>query len=201
MDRAAWDERYASSEYVWDVAPNRFVEAHLAGYPPGTAVDLAAGEGRNAVWLAERGWQVVAVDHSEVGLAKARRLADERRVGAAIALVCADVLDWEPTESVDLVLISYLQLPHDEQRLVLGRAAGWLRPGGTIFIVAHDRSNVADGYGGPSSEETCYDVGTTVEALPGLEIVSADVVRRDVDTPHGVRTALDTLVIARRPRA
>ncbi|HSM34090.1 MAG TPA: class I SAM-dependent methyltransferase [Anaerolineae bacterium] len=194
-----WDERYAAREYVWDVTPNQFVERYLTGLTPGRAIDLAAGEGRNAIWLARQGWQVTAVDFSQVGLDKARRLATEHGLAAAVELVEADALVYEPPARVDLVVIAYLQIPSAQQRVVLEHAAAWLRPGGTLFIVAHDRSNVQSGHGGPADPDVCYDVATTAEALPGLEIVSAEVVRREVETDDGPRSALDTLVMARRP--
>ncbi len=201
MAVARWDERYAAREYVWDVAPNRFVERYLAGLTPGRGIDLAAGEGRNAVWLARQGWEVVAVDFSRVGLDKARRLAVEHGVDERIQLVTADALTYEPPGPVDLVVIAYLQVPAAQQRVILEHAAAWLRPGGTLFVVAHDRSNVERGHGGPSDPDVCYDVDATVEALPGLRIVSAEVVRRDVETDDGLRCALDTLVMAQRPPA
>jgi SAM-dependent methyltransferase len=194
-----WDERYAAREYVWDVTPNQFVERYLTGLTPGRAIDLAAGEGRNAIWLARQGWQVTAVDFSQVGLDKARRLATEHGLADAVELVEADALVYEPPARVDLVVIAYLQIPSAQQRVVLEHAAAWLRPGGTLFIVAHDRSNVQSGHGGPADPDVCYDVATTAEALPGLEIVSAEVVRREVETDDGPRSALDTLVMARRP--
>ena len=163
---------------------------------PGEAIDLAAGEGRNAVWLADRGWKVTAVDFSEVGLTKARRLAGDR--GVEIETITADATTWEPESPVDLVVLAYLQLPSDVQESVLRRVAGWVRPSGTVFVIAHDRSNVADGYGGPSVEDVCYDVERTSAALAPLEIDRAEVVERRVDTPDGERVALDTLVIAHR---
>jgi len=198
MDASGWDERYSGREYLWDVAPNRFVEAHLADLPPGTAIDLAAGEGRNAVWLARRGWHVTAVDFSRVGLEKARRLALEHGVEARVRTMLADALAYRPPEPVDLVVVAYLQLPPDQQRTVLEHAATWLRPGGTILVVAHDRSNVESGYGGPSEPDHCYEVDATVAALGGLEISSAGVVERPVASDVGSATALDTLVIATR---
>lgn len=194
-----WDERYAAREYIWDVSPNRFVAQHLAGVTPGRAIDLAAGEGRNAVWLAQRGWEVTAVDFSRVGLDKARRLAADHDVAERLTLVNADVLAFEPAEPVDLVLIAYLQVPSAHQRLVLEHASRWLRPGGTLFVVAHDRSNVEHGHGGPPDPDVCYDVDAVREALAGLDVATAEVVRREVETDDGPRTALDTLVVARRP--
>jgi SAM-dependent methyltransferase len=194
-----WDERYAARECVWDVTPNQFVERYLTGLTPGRAIDLAAGEGRNAIWLARQGWQVTAVDFSRVGLDKARRLAIDHGVEAAVELVEADALVYEPPARVDLVVIAYLQIPSAQQRVVLEHAAAWLRPGGTLFIVAHDRTNVQSGHGGPADPDVCYDVATTAESLPRLDIVSAEVVRREVETDDGPRSALDTLVMARRP--
>ncbi len=194
-----WDERYAGREYLWDVGPNRFVERHLAGLTPGHAIDLAAGEGRNAVWLARQGWHVAAVDFSAVGLAKAARLAADNGVAERVQTVQADALSYQPPGHVDLVVISYLQIPPDQQRLVLEHAASWLAVGGLLLVIAHDRSNVEHGYGGPTDPEHCYDLDTTTEALGGLEIRLAEVAERPVDTDEGPRTALDTLVIATRP--
>ena len=77
MDAAGWDERYAASELVWSAEPNRFVAEVCADLAPGRALDLAAGEGRNAIWLAQRGWDVTATDFSAVGLDKGRRLAQQ----------------------------------------------------------------------------------------------------------------------------
>jgi Fe2+ or Zn2+ uptake regulation protein len=196
-----WDERYAGREYLWDVRPNQFVERYLHGLPPGTAIDLAAGEGRNAVWLAQQGWTVTAVDFSQAGLDKATRLARDNGVAERVITVNADVLEWVSAEPVDLVVIAYLQLPPGQVRTALGHAVGWLRPGGRVLVVAHDRTNIEHGYGGPSSPDRCYDLEETVSALAGLEIERSEVAERHVETEDGPRTALDTLVIGRRPVA
>ena len=201
MDRHDWDARYEGREFLWDVAPNVFVERYLADLPPGSAIDLAAGEGRNAIWLAARGWKVTAVDFSEVALAKARRLATDRGVSDRVELVVADALTYQPEASVDLVVVAYFQVSPDEQRTVLEHAAAWLRPGGAIFVVAHDRANVDHGWGGPSSIEHCYDLRATTAALAGLEIEHAETMERTVDTDDGPRTALDSVIIATRPRS
>ncbi len=197
MDSTQWDDRYSTSELIWTGRANQFVEANLSDLEPGTAVDLGAGEGRNAVWLAARGWTVTAVDFSQVGLDKANRLAAEQ--GVTITTACADATTWQPDGAVDLVVLSYLQLPAAQRRLVVERAATWLTPGGTLFVIAHDRSNVAHGHGGPPSPDVCYTVDETVAALDALDVTTAEVVERHVDTPDGTKTALDTLVIARRP--
>lgn len=196
MDSAGWDQRYSTSELIWSGRANQFVEAHLADLEPGTAIDLGAGEGRNAVWLASRGWTVTAVDFSQVGLDKAQQLATEH--GVDVVTVQADATAWHPDGPVDLVVLSYLQLPSDQQRTVLEHAVSWLAPGGTLFVIAHDRSNVEHGHGGPPSADVCYSVDDTVAALDGLDVVVAEVADRAVETADGTKVALDTLVIGRR---
>jgi len=197
MESTDWDQRYSTNELIWTGRANQFVEAHLAELEPGTAIDLGAGEGRNAVWLARLGWDVTAVDFSQVGLDKALDLAAQS--GVAIKVDCADATTWAPDAPVDLVMLSYLQLPAEAQTVVLAHAATWLAPGGTLFVIAHDRSNVHDGYGGPPSPEVCYTVDETLAAIGALDVTTAEVAQRHVDTPEGTKVALDTLVIARRP--
>ena len=194
-----WNERYADRDYLWKVEPNQFVERHVSGLEPGTAVDLAAGEGRNAVWLARQGWRVTAVDFSQAGLDKTERLAVDSGVADRVMTVNADALAWAPAEPLDLVVIAYLQLPPEQVRTVLEHAATWLRPGGRVLVVAHDRTNIEHGYGGPLTPEHCYDLDETVAALAGLEMEVAEVAERHVETEDGPRTALDTLVVGRRP--
>ena len=122
MESQEWDDRYAGRELVWTAEPNMFVVAELQDLAPGRALDVGAGEGRNAVWLASRGWQVTAVDFSAVGLAKGRRLAQNR--GVAVDWVLADVRDYQPEPGCfQLVLIAYLQLREAELDGVLRRAA------------------------------------------------------------------------------
>lgn len=201
MDSTAWDERYAASELVWSAGPNQFVEQALADLPPGRAVDLAAGEGRNAIWLARHGWQVTAVDFSPVGLEKGRRLAGDTPVD----WVCADATTWQAPEPVDLVVLAYLQLPAAERTGAVRNGFGALRPGGTFFLVAHDSTNLAEGSGGPQDPAVLYTAADVLADLAGesFEVVRAERVAREVtaDDGHGGeqrRTALDALVHLRR---
>ncbi len=196
MDSAEWDERYSTKEYVWAIEPNQFVKAHLSDLKPGTAIDLGAGEGRNAVWLASNGWTVTAVDFSEGGLEKGRRLAADQDV--TVDFVRADATTYAPDQPVDLVVLSYLQLDSEGRKAVLDHAHTWLNPGGTIFLIAHDASNVTSGYGGPPSADTCYTIDEINAAWSDLDISTAIVADRVVETPDGTRTALDTLAIATR---
>lgn len=189
VDAQGWDQRYSDEDRVWGNEPNVFVAQYLGDRAPGTAIDLGAGEGRNAVWLAQQGWEVTAVDFSAVGLAKAREMARDAEV--ELATVACDVEDYDPTVPVDLVLLCYLQIPDDHQRRLLRRVADWLQPGGAVFVVAHDKSNIEHGRGGPQDETVCYSVEQTVAALEGLQVRFAEVLDRE--------GALDTVVLAERP--
>ena len=197
MDRREWDARYAAAELVWSAEPNRFVEAEVDDLPPGRALDLAAGEGRNAIWLAERGWRVTAVDFSRVACEKATALATAR--GVEIEVVEADVTTYEPEPSAfDLVVVAYLQTPAPDRARWLGHARDALAPGGTLLLVGHDRANLDGGYGGPQDPAVLTTPEELTAALDGLEIEKAGLVERRVDTPEGERVAIDHLVRARR---
>jgi SAM-dependent methyltransferase len=198
VDRQEWDERYASADLIWTAQPNVFVARELAGLAPGRALDLGAGEGRNAIWLAGRGWQVTAVDFSTVALAKAAELAAARGV-TGIEWVDADLRTYQPAPGgFDLVLLSYIHLPPAESAALLAAAAAALAPGGTLLVVGHDRDNIAHGYGGPQEPAVLYQTADVVAALPGLAIRRAGQERRPVPTSEGERTAIDTLVLAQR---
>jgi SAM-dependent methyltransferase len=118
MDAETWDRRYADTELVWSATPNQFVAEELADLAPGRALDLAAGEGRNAIWLARRGWSVTALDFSRVALDKGRQLAGDTPVDWQLA----DATTWRDPAAYDLAVVAYRQLPTDQRRAA-GRAA------------------------------------------------------------------------------
>jgi SAM-dependent methyltransferase len=200
VDRHDWDARYAGQELVWSLGPNQFLEAEAAGMGPGRALDLACGEGRNALWLASLGWTATGVDFSERALDKARRLAADRQL--TVEWIAGDLLDFVPPErSYDLVIVFYLQLPADQRNLVFQRAAAAVEPGGTLLVVAHDSRNLAEGYGGPRDPGVLYGPQDVVDAVrdSGLDVVKAERVHRDVETDEGPRVAIDCLVRLARP--
>jgi SAM-dependent methyltransferase len=198
MDREDWDRRYAGRELLWTGEPNRFLVAETAGLRPGRALDIACGEGRNAVWLAEQGWQATGVDFSEVALAKARQLADVR--GVQTDWVAADLVDYRPEPyAFDLVIVFYLQVSAAQRHAIVRAAAEAVAPGGTFLLVAHDSSNLEQGYGGPQESEVLYTAEDVVADLDGLQVERAARVERPVQTPEGERVALDALVRAVLP--
>jgi SAM-dependent methyltransferase len=196
--QAAWDQRYSGPDLAWGVGPNRFVPGEVTTLAAGRAIDLGTGEGRNAIWLAERGWQVTAVDFSAAGLARAARLAAERAV--RVEWVQADLLDYQPAPGhYDLVLIAYLHLPADSLARVFRAAAAAVAPGGTLLVIGHDRDNITRGHGGPQDPGRLYTPAAVAAELDGLVVQRAEQVTRPVRTPDGERTAIDTLVRAGRP--
>ncbi|MEU3190628.1 class I SAM-dependent methyltransferase [Streptomyces sp. NPDC006992] len=194
MDADAWDERYRASERLWSAEPNRWVAREASGLAPGRALDLAAGEGRNALWLAGRGWRVDAVDFSPVAVRRIAEAADRRE--AEVRAVEADVTRYAAEDAAyDLVLLSYLHLPPQDMARVLALACRAARPGGTLLLVGHDVANLEQGTGGPQDPR----VLSSVEAVragwePCADVVVAEVARR----PVGEAEALDTVVRAVR---
>jgi SAM-dependent methyltransferase len=207
MDAEAWDTRYAASDLVWSAEPNAFVVEQVkdlqARRPsedaPRRALDLAGGEGRNAIWLAEHGWDVELVEFSAVALEKAGAMAHARDV--TITTTLADVTAEPALDPADLVLVCYLQLPAEPLGRALGHAAALVAPGGTLLVVAHERDNLEHGYGGPPDAAFLPTVDEVLVAIAGqgLVVEHAGQIRRPVETDEGPREAIDLLVRARRP--
>jgi len=205
MDQTGWNKRYAQREFVWSLTPNQTVVAETAHLPVARALDLACGEGRNAVWLAEQGWQVTAIDFAATGLDKARRLAEAR--GVSVDWVLADVTEYQaPSNAFELVLLAYLHIPPAERECLMQSAVQALVPGGTFLYVGHDSSNIEHGWGGPQDPNVLCTPQDIVALLPGFTIEKAEVIERPVSLEPGHGTpgepgaiALDALVRVVKP--
>lgn len=204
MDAKDWDERYAATDLVWSAEPNRFVAELISPLTPGTAVDIAAGEGRNAIWLAQQGWTVTATDYSSVAVERMRARAEAvlgEEAGRVTPLV-ADATVAAPggPAAYDLALFSYLQLPPAEWRAALRNGVEAVRPGGHVLVIGHSARNLTEGWGGPSAREVLYDPDEVVDAVDGLPVEAehAAIRVRPVETEDGPREALDTVVMLRR---
>src|SRR5579875_20601 len=200
MDAETWNDRYSGAELVWGTEPNRYVAAELADAPPGRALDVACGEGRNAIWLATRGWQVTGVDFSSAGLSRAARLAERAGVAGRVSFQLADVVTGPlPGGPFDAVVVAYLQLEAPRRRAALRKSAEVVAPGGTLLVVGHDSSNLTEGTGGPQDPRVLFtpqDLTADLADLPGLAVDKAERVRRPV--PGAGRDAIDALVRIRR---
>jgi SAM-dependent methyltransferase len=185
MSAERWDARYA--ERGWLREPSSTVVDAVAGLPAGRAVDLAAGPGRHARWLAGRGWQVTAVDFSAVGIEQGRA-ADP---AGAVEWVVSDVADWSPAGPVDLVLVAYAQLGADGLR----RAARWLAPGGRLVVVGHALRNLVDGVHGPKDPAHLQTEQGLRAGAEGLVVERLEEVLR----PDDGGTVVELVLVARRP--
>ncbi|MFD4443408.1 class I SAM-dependent methyltransferase [Nocardia sp. NPDC058519] len=217
MRAADWDARYARSELVWGAPPNSTVVEHVygldrripllpdeSGVAPSLprALDLACGEGRHALWLATHGWQVTAVDFSQVGIDKGRTVAARlsRSVRSRVHWQTADITELEAAEITgpfELILMVFVHLAADERRALLHQLSGMLAPGGMLLVLGHATRNVTDGYGGPQEPEILFspeDLRADL-ARDDVTITLAHEVFRPTEGPD----AIDSLLIAERP--
>ena len=204
QDPRCWDERYAAGAQ-WGTEPNRWVRLHAEHLTPGRALDIACGDGRHALWLASHGWRVRAVDFSAEAIARGRA-AEQSALASRADDDRPPAIDWQVADATtlpsageaDLVLLAYLHLPPPAMEQALARAAAAVAPGGTLLLVAHDRTNLTHGVGGPQDASVLTDAGTVARRLEaaGLAVDLAEVAHRPV--PEADRPALDTVVVARR---
>ena len=195
--RLDWDDRHKGGDFEGD-GPNPTLVAGVTGLVPGSALELASGSGTNAVWLAQRGWRITAVDWSPVGLANGKAKADA--AGVKVDWLEKDLFDWSPPDrAFDLVVLVYLHLPVDERGPVYARAATAVARGGRLLIVGHDRMHGAEGQGGPDPERlfTANEIAAALHAAdPELIVERAEVVRR---VPPPGAGPIDALLVLHRP--
>jgi SAM-dependent methyltransferase len=193
--RELWDERHAARDPIESHEPDPTLVATIAGLVPGRALDLAAGDGRNAIRLARDGWSVTAVDFSSVAIERARRSATT--AGVDVDWVQADLLEWRPPRrAFELVALVYLHLPEPERGAVYSAAADAVAPGGRFLVIGHDRANLLEGSGGPQDPAVLFTADEVATDLAGFEIERAE---RVVSEDPGGRRAIDAVVLARRP--
>lgn len=204
MDSSDWDQRYASRDRLWSPAPNDVLVAAVAGLRPGRALDLGCGEGADALWLAERGWKVTAVDFSSVALERARAAARSR--GLELCWVRADLRSYMPSNApFDLVTLLFIHLPPAERPALLARTAALVAPGGTLIVAGHDRSNPPEAHGPRrpdvlfTPEEIVRELSAELAGEPSrLTVERAERVTRPELVDGGEVQAVDALVVARR---
>ncbi|MDK1018290.1 MAG: class I SAM-dependent methyltransferase [Actinomycetota bacterium] len=193
MDSHGWDARYEEKELVWPGEPNLFLPPIVESLTPGTALDLACGEGRNAIWLARGGWDVTAVDFSPVGIEKGRQIAGD----TSVEWVVADVTSYEAERRFDLVMIVYVHMLDDDTGNLFDRAITALAPGGTLIGVGHALRNLTEGVGGPPYPEILWTAERIAPFLKGLDIVELAERLRPVDDSD--IPAIDLLIHATKP--
>ena len=174
-----WDERYAGVEYIYGTEANDFLKANIDTLPPGRALCLAEGEGRNAVYLAQQGYAVTAVDSSSVGLQKAQKLADMK--GVKLTTVHSDLAHYhiEPN-SVDAIISIFCHVPADIRRDLHRQVVAGLRPGGVFLLEAYTPKQLEYKTGGPPVPELTMTLAQLREELAGLNFILAREIDRQV---------------------
>lgn len=181
-----WDERYSAAGYLFGTAPSRFLEVHAEYLLPGSsALAVADGEGRNSVYLAERGLHVTAMDASPVAVGKARALAAER--GVDVDFHVAEVLEWPWTPDVyDLVVGIFIQFsPPAERAVVFDGMKKTLKPGGILLLHGYRPEQIGYATGGPPHAENMYTEDFLRAAFADMEILRLATYDREVDEGRG----------------
>ncbi len=211
FDRETYDELYRSAPEVWSGRPNRQLVVEAGDLPPGTALDAGCGEGADAIWLAERGWRVTAVDFSAVALDRGAARAAERGLADRIEWLHADLGTWTPPEGrFDLVTAHYLHSRGADRTALFERLAAAVAPGGTLLVVGHligedagsdhhhahdpDHHHAHD----PDLHYTAEDVAAVLDPEQWRDVVTET---RERDPGAAARTgnpAPDTVLRARR---
>ena len=194
-----WDERYQGDDYVYGTEPNDFLRAQVDRLPPGRILCLAEGEGRNAVFLAERGFTVTAIDQSGVGLQKARRLAEGR--GVTIDTIVADLADYDIEPGAwDGIVSIFAHMPQAARQHLHGEVVTGLRPGGVFILEAYRPEQLEYRTGGPPMVELMMDLESLRAELEGLDFEFAEETVRDIqEGPLHQGLGAVVQVLARRP--
>lgn len=195
-----WNERFSGEDYLFGTEPADFVRRVAPGLPEGKLLSVADGEGRNSVWLAGQGHQVTAMDGSEVGVAKARRLAEAR--GVSVDFHVADIAAWDWTaQPFDVVLGVFIQFagPQLRSQIFDGMKAA-LRTGGLLLLHGYTPEQLAHGTGGPRAVENLYTEDLLRAAFADMEILTLTSYEAEISEGkgHSGRSALIDLVARKR---
>lgn len=177
LDASDWDERYRAVTEPWGIDPAGTVATRVAGLKPGSAIDLACGDGRHARWMAQNGWSVTGVDYSSVAIDLARSSDAEKSVDWRVG----DATSWKPESKVDLVLVSFLHMPLAELVDTLARVGGWVAPGGRVVYLGHSIENYHRGVGGPPEPEILPGISDLARAAESSRVYALEHVVRPQD--------------------
>ena len=197
-NRTYWNDKFgATDELVYTDTVNRFVKEYCENLKPGKMIDLAGGEGRNAIFFAELGWQVENIDISNVGLTKFLKFAEERGVSDKVFANCADATGFESVLTpVDLGVVAYLQINQPDLADALDCLIENIRKGGVLFGVWHSRDNMQNDYNGPRDADVRPSIETITEMLADQPVDIEVLENRDgqVQTKDGLKPSV-TLVL------
>ncbi|MEU2940725.1 class I SAM-dependent methyltransferase [Nocardiopsis alba] len=197
-----WNERYRSQDRIWSGRPNRHLVAEVEGLAPGRALDVGSGEGADALWLAERGWEVTAIDISTVALERAELHVAERSPEAAERIVWkqADVTEWTPPRGAyDLIGVHFMHLAPEPRKRLFSLLAEAVAPGGELLVVAHHPRDLETGVPRPPRPELFYEGYAVTSVLPvGEWEVLVDEARAGSQTLDDTTYTVHDLVVRAR---
>ena len=202
MDNTSWVKKYDTEAFVYTKDVNQFVVELCSPLQSGTAIDVAGGEGRNAVWLAERGWRVEVIDFAPNALAKAESLAAERGVAARVVTTEASALDFTARLApVDLAVVAYLHIYSHQLAQALRQTLAALKPGGHLMGVWHALENLKHNSHGPQNPDSLPSVESLAALCKelGLEVLTLE--NRDgfVRTDEGPKPSVTVVLLAQKP--
>ncbi|MEO0023735.1 MAG: hypothetical protein RL196_176 [Actinomycetota bacterium] len=205
MDSSYWDAKFDTDDYIYTTVVNRFVKEYceplIAKQPKGKMIDLAGGEGRNAIWFSEQGWQSENIDWSKKALSKSLKLAEERGVPSLHFAHIADATGFESVLTpVDIGVVAYLQIAQEDLADALYTLVDNVRPGGHILGVWHSRDNLAEDYRGPQDPAVMPTVESLTEICEELDVEIEVLTNRDgqVQTKDGLKPSTTVVLLARR---
>jgi SAM-dependent methyltransferase len=206
FDEQSFEERYRATDALWSGRPNTQLLREAADLPPGKAFDVGCGEGADAVWLAERGWQVTAVDFASTALQRGRAHAETLGpdVAGRIRWVHADVTTWVPDEGqFDLVSAQFMHLPPEPRRALFARLAAAVAPGGTLLVVGHDFGDLAAGAHRPPEPDRFFTAEEVAGSLEGdqWDVLVADARPRAAAEHEGAGHTVHDAVLRARKRS
>ncbi len=193
-----WDERYSGAERVWSGQPNGALVAETRDLPPGRALDVGCGEGADAIWMARQGWDVVALDVSQVALGRARQAAED--AGVTVCWLHAGLLDAPlASDGFDLVSAQYPALLRTQENEAVQALLAAVTPGGTLLMV-HHAEVVGDHAHAPGFDPADYVMPEDVAALLGedWEIETDERRSRDIRGGGGAHHTEDLVLKARK---
>ena len=196
-----WDARYAGSDRVWSGLANQRLVEEVADLVPGSALDVGCGEGADAVWLAERGWSVTALDVSEVALARVRAHAAEAGLADRVATLHHDLMAGGPAPGrYDLVSVFFFHVPAEQFDGFYRGQADLVAPGGTLLVVGHHPGDLATGVRQPHGPQLFFTPAQVVGLLDrgSWDPVTEAEPAREMDGPDGPVTVRDSVVRAVR---
>lgn len=191
MDNEIWNERYGAADRLWSGNPHPQIPELVAELPPGAALDLACGEGADAIWLAEQGWQVTAVDFSDVAIDRARQAARERDLD--INFVVADLDTWVPDGTFDLIVEFYLHFEPERRRGLHQRLEQTLKVSGKYLCVGHHPDHAQSGHQGPPG----FLLFSPEDLKTDFKLLTSERAER-VENPTNEQHSVDTLFLGRR---